>query len=130
MEQGQTASAFVKVTELPVNGYLSIDGNSLFMNQEILKEDIAHLEFTAAQEGTSRYYGNFKFTLNDGDAETSEQSFVIDVDIVNEAIYAEKQQKEEKETLAFISKRKSDFAIDNSDCSWVDATSPSLFDDD
>lgn len=128
----KTSSSFVTITELPINGYLSIDNYPLHIHQKIHKEDIARLLFNVTDGISRNYYGNFKFIINDDSNKPSEHNFVIDADIINNSLeikndeYTEKDKS--KETLKFISKRKSDFDQENSDSNWLDATSLDLFD--
>ena len=147
----------VIVTELPINGHLSLDGAPLYISQEVVKEDVPRLIFTAAQGEKSDTYGNLKLIVND-----AEQCFTIDADIINEALKIEEikealmaaqqsqlqsntapryigtkagnnntnpEDEEEKNTLAFISKRKSDFDLEHEHSNWLSATNLDMFED-
>ncbi|MBT6033091.1 MAG: hypothetical protein HOH19_10980 [Kordiimonadaceae bacterium] len=82
----KTSSSFVTITELPINGYLSIDGNPIYFYQKVLKEDIKRLLFTLAGGIKRNYYGDFKFTTSDSRDNYREHSFIIDVDIINNTL--------------------------------------------
>ena len=137
------------ITELPINGHLTIDDVPLYIHQVIQLSDIAHLKFTRENEYKSADYGNFKFIANQGCISEEEHSFVIDPDIINNAHQNNdpnsakkiettntnnknktvdrgglKNKKLEKELLQFIAKRESGVAFDTTDNCWVEATNP------
>jgi len=126
-------TSFVTVTELPIYGYLSIDGEPVYFSQKIPKENIARLLFNVAGGIKRNYYGNFKFTMVDSNENLSEHSFVIDADIINKSLEIENdfrtQKDEYKESLEFKAKRKSDFDFENNDTNWLDATNLDLFEE-
>lgn len=137
--RGKPALAYVTIRELPINGNLSIDGMPLYMSQKFYKKDLARLKFTTAYGVKYNYYGNFNIVIHDGEESAKKHSFVIDVATINAELgdadqdgesTAGAKENDGKDTLSFIAKRKSDFEVNNDDFSWVDATSPVLFEED
>ena len=132
-QESVITSSFVTVTELPIYGYLSIDGEPVYFSQKIPKENIARLLFNVAGGIKRNYYGNFKFIMVDNNENLSEHSFVIDADLINKSLATESdfctQKDEYKESLEFKAKRKSDFDFENNDTNWLDATNLDLFEE-
>jgi len=125
--------SFVTIIELPINGYLSIDRRPLYFGQRVQKKELAKLVFTPTNGIKSNYYGNFKFKTHFVGNTTKEHNFLLDVDLINNTLdlenSAQVEESVKKENLAFKSKRKSDFKIENTDNNWLDATSLDLFED-
>lgn len=136
-----------KITELPINGYLTIDDQPLSINQIILLNDVSRLKFTIHENIQKSDYGNFKFIVFQGTVTEEEFYFSLDANIINNNHYTNdnhetislqpankaeevkssndfklKNEKLEKELLEFIAKRESGIVYDTKADSWVEAT--------
>jgi len=148
-----------KITELPINGYLTIDDEPLSINQVILLKDISRLKFNIENGLQSSNYGSFKLFVFHGNVTEEEFYFKLDTDVINSdpnindnhkniSLPIEKKQqnnnngdeeaksgfklkdeKLEKELLDFIAKRESGVVFDKSNNCWVEATK-SIFEED
>ncbi len=74
----------VKMTALPENGSLALNGAAVSLNQVIAAADIPQLMFTPAADANGAGYDSIKFTVNDGQADSAEQAFTLDVTAVND----------------------------------------------
>lgn len=146
-----------KITELPINGYLTIDDEPLVLNQIILLTDVSRMKFNIQDNIQSSNYGNFKFFVFHGNVTEEEYYFKIDANIINNSNYTNdnhetislkssnedrndiddntasgyklKNEKLERELLDFIAKRESGVVYDTKADSWVEATK-SIFEED
>lgn len=121
------------ITELPINGFLSIDDKPLHLNQIVPLSDIARLKFNIENDIERNDYGNFIFIANQGTEKEEEYRFLVDTDLINTKktnnTVGLKNKKLEKELLEFIAKRESGVVFNTKEDSWVDATK-SVFEED
>ncbi len=75
----------ITITELPVNGTLTLNGVNVVVGGNILTGDIGLLVFTPDPDENGDNYATFKFTVNDGALDSAEQTISIDVTPVNDA---------------------------------------------
>jgi 3-phytase len=61
----------IKITQLPTAGTLQLNGNNVTLNQIITAADIPNLVFTPVANANGTGYANFKFTVNDGTADST-----------------------------------------------------------
>ena len=86
VDTGQTLAS-VKITELETAGALQLDGADVTLNQVIIAADIEadKLTFTPAVNANGDPYATFKFTVNDGTADSVlPYTMTIDVTAVND----------------------------------------------
>ena len=75
----------IKITQLPGNGSLTLDGTAVTANQVIDVDDIPNLVFTPDTGEFGRAYASLQYTVSDGEAESAPQSIAFNVTHVNHA---------------------------------------------
>ena len=129
------------IIEVPTSGYLTIDGQKLYVDQIIRLVDLARMEFKRNTETQNSDYGHFKIVTNKGSDTEQEYNYVIDANFINgqntnnkddnenENSFKLKNKKLEEELIDFITKRESGVVFDMADNCWVEATK-SAFEED
>ncbi|MBE9234207.1 hypothetical protein IQ231_21795, partial [Cuspidothrix issatschenkoi LEGE 03284] len=75
----------IKITQLATAGTLQLNGNNVTLNQIITATNIPNLVFTPAANANGTGYANFKFTVNDGTADsTTANTITVNVTAVND----------------------------------------------
>jgi 3-phytase len=75
----------IKITQLPTAGTLQLNGNNVTLNQIITAADIPNLVFTPVANANGTGYANFKFTVNDGTADSiTTNTITVNVTAVND----------------------------------------------
>ncbi len=75
----------VKITSLPLQGSLTLNGSSVSTNQIINTADISGLVYTPAEHGNGSGYASIQFTVSDGQADSTPNTITFDVTAVNDA---------------------------------------------
>ena len=69
----------ITIKELPANGSLTLDGKVLSAGDEVSADDISKLSFMPGDNESGESYGNFIYTVSDGENESTPQEFIVDV---------------------------------------------------
>ena len=84
---GNTLSS-VKITALPANGTLKLDGTAIpagDVPKTVAAADIGDLTFEPVADANGTPYTTFKFKVNDGTADSAEATMTVNVTAVNDA---------------------------------------------
>ncbi len=95
----------IAVTTLSSKGTLTLNGSAVDIGQSISRSDIeaGNLKFTPAANANGTGYDSFKFTVNDGTADSSASStMTIDVTAVNDLPTASDKTVTATEDTAFV----------------------------
>jgi hypothetical protein len=95
----------IAVTTLSSKGTLALNGSAVDSDQSISRSDIeaGNLKFTPAANANGTGYDSFKFTVNDGTADSSASStMTIDVTAVNDLPTASDKTVTATEDTAFV----------------------------
>ena len=95
----------IAVTTLSSKGTLALNGSAVTLGQSISRSDIeaGNLKFTPAANANGTGYDSFKFTVNDGTADSSASStMTIDVTAVNDLPTASDKTVTATEDTAFV----------------------------
>ena len=95
----------ITVTTLSSTGTLTLSGSTVAIDQSISRSDIlaGNLKFTPAANANGTGYDSFKFTVNDGTADSSTSStMTIDVTAVNDLPTASDNTVTATEDTAFV----------------------------
>ncbi|WP_236632958.1 LamG-like jellyroll fold domain-containing protein [Endozoicomonas elysicola] len=85
VDAGDTMAS-VKITQLPISGSLTLNGESVSANQIITTEDIPDLVFTPEADANGVGYTSLQFSVIDsGGLESISQTITLNVDSVNDA---------------------------------------------
>ena len=80
--------AYVKITQLPTAGSLTLNGSAVTVDQQISASDIPNLVFTPVANANGDSYANIQFKVSDGTAESAAETLnfnVTPVDDINTA---------------------------------------------
>ncbi|WP_345193225.1 Ig-like domain-containing protein [Kistimonas scapharcae] len=76
---------YVKITQLPAAGSLTLNGAAVTVDQQISAADISNLVFTPAANAHGDGYANIQFKVSDGTAESAAETLSFNVTSVDDA---------------------------------------------
>ena len=77
--------SYVKITQLPAAGSLTLNGSAVTVDQQISAADIPNLVFTPAANAHGDGYASIQFKVSDGTAESAAETLSFNVSSVNDA---------------------------------------------
>ena len=109
----------ITISDLPLNGTLTLGGNPVNPGDQILPADIGQLVFTPDADENGNDYATFNFTVNDGELDSGQYTFSIDVTAVNDAPISEDKEVVTDEDTDYVFSA-TDFAFDDIDTADMD----------